>query len=204
MEFFDVSMWILFAAVTLWSIQRKLPNPRFKIRISVVLFSVALFPVAYALVYPGAEIVGLMVLPSLIFFFLGAFALLREQEAKHRRLEPEPDESQPTPPSGQPAGDGNLSNAANGQSNAPAFIMWGAIILATAIYSYVSTLIGCPDGPNTGGSVVAEGEIQHSSVVNGMSCFWAVPLSGFWGVVGGLSGITLLVLGIVRLRASKR
>jgi cation transport regulator ChaB len=195
-DFMYVGMWIVAGALTVWSIQRKMPWVRFKIRLSVILFSVALVPMIYAFVYQLPDFAGIVFLPSLIFLFLAAFALLKEQEDKHRDIEPTENAAQ--------VADESVTSESKSGSMAPALIMWGAILLGSATYSYVSTLIGCPDGQNTGGSIVAEGEIQHSSVVNGMSCFWAVPLSGFWGVVGGLSGLTLLILGIVRLRASKR
>lgn len=204
MEFFDLAFWILCVAVTIWLIQIKSPNSRFKIRISVVLLSVALFPAVYAIVYPGAYIAVYMGMLSPIFLLLAAVALFKEQEKNKRQAEPAQTETTVASPSVKAVGDDNLANAAKGQPNGRGLVVSGAIFLATAIYSYVSTLIGCPNGPNTGGSVVAEGEIQYSGVVNGMSCFWAVPLSGFWGVVGGLAGATLLILGIVRLRARKR
>ena len=85
-DFMDVSLWILGAAVAVWSIERRMPWVRFKIRISVVLFSVALFPLAYAIVYPGAEVVFYMAMTSPIFLILAAFALRREQEEKDNKL----------------------------------------------------------------------------------------------------------------------
>lgn len=84
-EFMDVSLWILGAAVAVWSIQRRMPWVRFRIRISVVLLSVALFPLAYAIVYPGAEVVFYMAMTSPIFLILAALALQREQEEKDRK-----------------------------------------------------------------------------------------------------------------------
>lgn len=195
-DFMYVGMWIVVGALTLWSIQRKMPWVRFKIRLSVILFSVALAPMVYAFVYQLPDFAGIVFLPTLIFLFLAALALLKEQEAKHPDIEPTENVTQ--------VADESVTSESKTDSMAPALIMWGAIILATAIYSYVSTLIGCPNGQNTGGSVAAEGEVQYSGMVNGMSCFWAVPLSGFWGVVGGLAGATLLVMGLLRRRADKR
>jgi hypothetical protein len=203
MEFVDVAFWVLGAAVTLWLIQIKSPNPRFKVRISVVLFSVALFPAAYEIVYPAAyAIADYMGMLSPTFLVLAAVAFNGEQKKKHNRLELAETEAQPLDKTAPAVSNQNAQSTTAKPSNGRGLLVSGAAILVTAIFSYVSTLIGCPDGPNT--SVFTEGEVQYSGALNGMSCFWAVPLSGYWGVAGSLSGITLLILGIFRLRASKR
>jgi hypothetical protein len=187
MEFFDVAWWILCAAVTLWMIQIKRPYDRFRIRISVVLFAVALFPAAYALAYPGAGVVAYMALLSPIFLFAGAFALQREQRDKRREEEPtETDSSQPSlsEPVAQPVADD--------RHTPKEFFVWGSMVLVPAVYALVSTLIGCPDGRT------------FSADVNGMSCFNALPLGTFFGTIGALGGIALIIVGILRLRADKR
>ncbi len=195
MEFFDVALWILYAAVTLWSIQRKQPNPRFKIRISVVLFSVALFPIAYAFVYPGAEIVGLMVVPSLIFLFLAAFALLREQEDKHRHAETLQAETIEPSPSESIA-----PQVANERQTHKVFFVWSATIaIFTAIY-YFTLNMRCPSGQN-GEPDLDPNYVPSSS---GISCFWDVPLTNFFSPMLFIGASVLFIFGLLRLKANKR
>ncbi len=195
MEFIDVAFWILVAAVTLWLIQIKSPNPRFKLRISIVLFSVALFPVAYAIAYPGAYVAVYMGMLSPIFLFLAAVALIKEKEKKNRQAEPSQAETIEPSPS-----ESIEPQVANERKTHKVFFVWSATIATfTAIY-YFTLNMRCPSGQNDGPNL----EPNYVPSSSGISCFWDVPMTNLFSPILILGASVLFVMGLLRLKATKR
>ena len=77
--------WIVLAgAYLVWQYQKHNKVTRFRIRISVVLLSIALFPVYYAIRNPGAFVVNYMAPVSIVFLVLAIVAFRREQADRKR------------------------------------------------------------------------------------------------------------------------
>lgn len=83
------------------------------------------------------------------------------------------------------------------------FIRLGIVLAVVVALSFLSTLLSCPDGPNTGGSDTT-GTGPSGVTVTGISCFWAVPLTNFFGTIFGLAAIVTLIVGVVKLKRAKK
>ena len=71
----------------LWQYQKHNNVTRFRIRISVVLLSIALYPVYYAINNPGAFVVNYMAPVSIVFLVLAIMAFRQEQAERKREKE---------------------------------------------------------------------------------------------------------------------
>jgi low temperature requirement protein LtrA len=80
--------WIVLGcALFIWQYQKNNNVTRFRIRISVVFISIALYPVYYAINNPGAFVVNYMAPVSVVFLVLAIVAFRREQAERKREKE---------------------------------------------------------------------------------------------------------------------